>query len=1496
MALRSIALPTPTPGPLFDGDTNALDPGLHLQVVHRAKVDRQRREQVEVQVEDGADGGVPDLLEYLYADGTRTWFRAGESPEQVGGRARGGLPAEVRVLRLQEAVVREAVRAGILAAAALVDRLRVGEVGDGRLVAARLGAGGLEVDEGASPPGSGTLTVFVHGTANNAPGSFEGLQGLEPGQLAAFQHPTLSRSPLENAVALAEQLSLHSGPVNLVSQSRGGLIVDALCVAHSWDQEAWEDPEAAALWRTLQESTKNLEIKRVVRVASASAGTLLFSGRLDPVLRVLGNVAHLASVAQPWLAGVAKLLLMASRVGNAVKDLPGLEALSPDSGLVRVVNSHRLAKAPRVLAVGATFKPSGFWEKLADLGMGALMGTRDNDLVIHTSSMWRGPARMEPQESEARPALEFVQLDDGTHHLSYFRQPRVRQLVASWLETGEAQADTRGAVASPREARLRHSPTRDASVGARDEAVFVLPGLMGTCLEDEGELIWPDPVILTRRLTDLNDSELDATDPIGWVYQGLIDDLHGRGYDVVPFGFDWRRSLVQAGTRLKEAVAKRRADGARAVHLLAHSQGGLVVRWLLGQPGVDLGGGRVLLLGVPLLGTHAAAQALTGEASLVRLLAGANLCVSRGALVEQVRAMEGLYELLPRFPQRAGQAEIDLLAAPDWLGPHKSEQGSQLSKASELRKELDTLSMASEPWRCVYVAGGSQPTPSGVGRGQHDRAGDGTAPYRSVDVDLLKAGRVWTAPQAGHMDLPMRREYFADYAALLAGGRPPTLQPGLPRVAEVRGLPVGLTEEVPAPSVELFSLPRPADLLATLGTGRSGPTGLTLGVGVVWGRPAAVAGVLVIGRQPGTELGGTLEGLTDRAGWGHLLQEELRAGLLPDQPGEARLLVRSAAPAEKSGGLSPNASPTPRRPRGRLDLERIASLGYSPVQGVADAQKGPPPSPQALLVVGLGPEGLGGDQLTTALSDALAGAMMDLWRRSDPGQAEPLELVIDLASFCAGPRGTDSVAPFVEAVLAAHRRLDPAVRAASVRFAETWEQRARRAWLSLCRLCEHLNSLSGEAHVALDREVRPVDEGPGLLGGPPAGRDGGSTLLIEGAPGSVRYRWVGGVMAGAREEVQAVQSGLLRRLVDSARHGQDREAVGALLRLLQPSGVSLSEILADRLTLQVTDTIADLPWELLPDGREPPPAVRMGVVRRLQGAPNPRWRRPWAADDSALVIGQPAGVSPLLPGARAEAEEVAKLLAAAGWRVELLVDSPAELILKALLGAPWRLVHFAGHGDWNAEDPLESGLLLGEDLLLGSRELQAMASAPALFFFNACHVGTVHGWRETRATHPGGLAVSMAWQATALGARAVVASGWAVDDEAARAFATAFYKALLRGDDLADASRLARQAAWGLGGNTWGAYQVYGPATFTLTSEVAPEAHTLELPPFPDRASLSLWLENLHRILPEGREVHPELRGAVEERLRRVEQLYAHWLENDPGPRGLVTGVRAKLG
>jgi len=81
------------------------------------------------------------------------------------------------------------------------------------------------------------------------------------------------------------------------------------------------------------------------------------------------------------------------------------------------------------------------------------------------------------------------------------------------------------------------------------------------------------------------------------------------------------------------------------------------------------------------------------------------------------------------------------------------------------------------------------------------------------------------------------------------------------------------------------------------------------------------------------------------------------------------------------------------------------------------------------------------------------------------------------------------------------------------------------------------------------------------------------------------------------------------------------------------------------------------------------------------------------------------------------------------------------------------------------------------------------------------------------------LAANLATQFIEQGVQAIIAAGWAVDDEAALTFAQRFYEIFLNGTCFGDAVKEARATTQNIHPtvNTWGAYQCYGDPGYKIT-------------------------------------------------------------------------------
>ena len=133
----------------------------------------------------------------------------------------------------------------------------------------------------------------------------------------------------------------------------------------------------------------------------------------------------------------------------------------------------------------------------------------------------------------------------------------------------------------------------------------------------------------------------------------------------------------------------------------------------------------------------------------------------------------------------------------------------------------------------------------------------------------------------------------------------------------------------------------------------------------------------------------------------------------------------------------------------------------------------------------------------------------------------------------------------------------------------------------------------------------------------------------------------------------------------------------------------------------------------------------------------------------------------------------------------------------------FRTVHFATHAVASTLDPRGCGVVLSDGERLGVDEISRLRLDGALAVLSACRTGEGE-------LIPGEGIVGLGWSFLRAGARGVVATTWAVDDEASARLMVDFHRRLKAGSDPVRALNAARRerAAAGLPPAIWGPFVI----------------------------------------------------------------------------------------
>jgi CHAT domain-containing protein/pimeloyl-ACP methyl ester carboxylesterase/tetratricopeptide (TPR) repeat protein len=1372
------------------------------------------------------------------------------------------------------------------------------------------------------------ILVFIHGTGSSTWGSFGNLwseknksalqtiHGRYGNRVLAFEHASLTKSPIENTLELIELLKQAHLPENarlhLVTHSRGGLIGELLCrgIEKHKDENSggksnpnaqpFEDREFQLfdsnenqkkllidLNSELQK--KSFKVEKFVRVACPVLGTTLASGRLDRWLSVMGTICGTALPDTPladFFKDFADFIAAVIKEHTSPDTFAGLEAMMPNSAFIKLVNWPQATAEGNLVVIAGDIEPTIWWSRLL-IWVTDRFYEGDHDLIVNTPSMYGGVKRA------VQELLSFHK-GPGVNHFNYFENDASIQSFVQALTIDDLTTD--GFVPLKKEkvdiarAIIPRSPEPRP-------VVFVLPGIMGSELNAGDDHVWldiPDLIFGGLKQIRIDAPNIQATQPFSRYYGELIKYLR-ESHKVVPFPFDWRLPIEDEADRLASAV-QHELDEAKKhkkpVRFLAHSMGGLVVRTMIARHEAlwreicDHAGARLLMLGTPNGGSHAITELLVGQSSILRKLAWLDITNKKRDLLEIISRFPGVLAMLPKdthedyFSMETWKSYHDK-ANEDWILP----DADDLKRAAKFRNLLDKASVDSE--HMLYVAGVSDVTIESMELSEGEIQfwgtpnGDGRVTW---DSGILPKVPTWYM-DVEHGDLACHEQAFVALSELLEQGTTQLL-PDSPPVARTPGVRF----PIPPPSDDLY--PDEDVLGATvLGAGprknrKTKRIFPPVQIRVVHGNLAYATNPVVVGHYAGDTIvsaeryiDGIMEGTLSR---------RLQLGLYPGKIGTNAIFIN---------------------PKFRQNRE-------TPLKGA--------------LVIGLGTVGtLSAFTLIQSITRALLDYAV-FWADCCPNKTkrESAEKSVELkfttlliGTGAGGVSVSDSVFAILQAVLQANQSLDAAdhkQHICAVEFIELWEDRALQAVQKMNEIIKQplfmenfnfkgeLEDRDGKQSRVSYEEEKDWWQRLQILGGTKKGEPDTGTLRFSAS--TRRARTEVRLLATQRELVDQ----FIKKSICSS--WDSRAASRTLFELLLPNELKESAPRQDDLILILDEEAAKYPWELLEDPeneRNNPMVIEHGLLRQLESF---EYRETVhdVSDNTALVVGDPVSSYPKLKGAEQEAEQVWHTLENAGqFQVEHQIKSNADRIINALFARPYRILHLAGHGIYRhvpddarlcktcgqnlpenmAEKQLGqlepvTGMIIGDNVVLSPKEVRQMRRVPELVFINCCFLGYIESdskiektYRNEHTDH-NRIAANVATEFIRMGVRAVIAAGWAVNDEAAATFAITFYTEMLNDKPFGQAVHEARKVTFNRhpASNTWGAYQCYGDPDYRLFGK-----QTIKAREVMELVSISQAISEINNIQARLKSIGLQDPWPDIDKLEKTEKLIkakSTWLEN----------------
>ncbi len=1319
------------------------------------------------------------------------------------------------------------------------------------------------------------VLLFLHGTASSTKSSFSELlntdlwkfiQDTYGGNVLAFQHESLTKSPLQNVLELVQQLPQNIS-FDIISHSRGGLVGDTLARFCNTNDKSkgFDDNEITYLKKAenRKEDLANIEairkellnkkviVNKFIRVACPAQGTTLASKRMDHFFNVTFNLIGMAGgiVASPVYSAFKNLISTVIDCKNEVDVLPGLEAMNPDSPFIKVLNSPGssviLDQPLRIVSGNCKTKLN---LKALLIIVSKLFYLKDNDLVVNTRSMYSGTKRDTP--------VQYL-FDEATDvdHFHYFKNKKTNDGIMmalkttdntlvpgfSFLEQGTLAEMDRNALL-----KLDGGQVFTDTVTGTKPVVILLPGIMGSNLSNDEHSIWINYLkFLSGGLEKLDIKYTDVTAPslVSTSYKKLVKFL-SVDYDVVTFPFDWRLQLNKVASSLNDKINDLLSFH-QPIKIIGHSMGGVLVRdFILTYPATwkklnDSAGFRLLFLGAPLGGSYRIPFVFMGKDAIIDKLSKIDLFHTKKGLIGMFSKMPGLLSLLPLSVNEGNDFAIaetwKTMSAPlgDWPVP----QSSDLKEFQKYRDNIISSMENIDFSNIIYVAGKDTSTPCGytiekTNLGQElvflsTAEGDQSVTWESgIPKKMIENNSVYYV-NVSHGSLANEPSIFKGITDIIATGSTNSMSKIRP---EIRG------------TKKIFKSPEQHDFDLSA----DGVTNTLLGIGVT-----------VEDTQQLLELDVSVSnGDLKYASYPLLAGHFLKDGIL-----------NAEAQVDKNMNFA---------------LSEMHKLSIYPGEiGSSEIFIQNSDSFKGTIIVGLGETGtFTAYQLTQTVEQGVCKYLLSQSRKnSENNNLKNSINVTGLSSLIIGSGYgglsiENSMRAIVQGVQNANskiKKLHPENSEAIqyLEFIELYEDVALSAFYSLRRIENEENSF-----LHIKKDSKKIKK---LLGSKKRIQSQNTegwwnriTVQLEkneNASSKIRSLLFNASTGGARELQRRLRSNpkIIEKIIDdiSTKNMWSEDLAKTIFELLIPNDFKEQLTRQCNISWILDKNTASYPWELLQDksADAKPLCINAGMIRQL-ATQDDRIKINVVSKNNALVIGDPFldGYVVQLPGAYAEAEMVSATLKENDFTPNLILRGSAPDIIKNLFSDEYKIIHLAGHGMFNPDDPETSGMVIGNEVYLTTAEISQMSMTPELVVVNCCFLGKTDGVSEELYRNRYKLAANIGTQLIENGVKAVIVAGWAVDDAAAMEFTKVFYSSMFGGLNFGDAVQRARKSIYDnyhTINNTWGAYQCYGDPFYKLDNR----AQLKKTPPsyiIAEQAEIALY--NLHNEMDLGKYDEDDLR------------------------------------